>query len=693
MEKPTLDAKYRMEVVDARRVVVLSEMGSEFFEGSAFVKLLPFLQKGVEKSEIVERLREEVPAAEVYYALLVLEQAGVLSEAEDASTARLLEKTTVSLTSFGPVGEEVLARLKRSLEQVGLSVMAGSEDDGDFLVVLTDDYLREEISGVNQRAMASGRPWMLAKLNGSVLWMGPVFRPEETGCWECLAQRLRGERRFAGSLEFADSGFEWTAREVVKAIALGNQHELHGAVRTFDLHAMEIQTHHLVRRPQCPACGEPISIGETPAPFELTSQRVLAGEYRTAAPEETLRKFGHHVSPVTGIVRKLERSNKGSFEGLVHNYVAGVNHAGGRGLRSYSGGKGVTDGQAKAGALGEALERYSGRFQGDERRVQASFLQMGELAVHPNSLMLYSEDQFARRDELNARNVLPGRQIPLPFDENAVLEWTPVWSMTERRFKYVPTSSCFFGYPSPVYSHADSNGCAAGNSVEEAILQGFFELVERDHVSLWWYNGLKRGAVDVESFGLGYVKRLREHYRMLGREFWVLDLTHDLGIPTFAAVSRRVEGATEDLLCGFGAHFDPEVALLRALTEMNQFLPALAERERQDEITRWWWRTATVENQPYLRPDNGVPAKRACDFAQVSMTDLREAVLQCQAIAEAKGLEMLVLDLTRPDIGLPVVKVIVPGLRHFWNRFAPGRLYEVPGARQESELNAIPVFF
>jgi ribosomal protein S12 methylthiotransferase accessory factor len=41
-------------------------------------------------------------------------------------------------------------------------------------------------------------------------------------------------------------------------------------------------------------------------------------------------------------------------------------------------------------------------------------------------------------------------------------------------------------------------------------------------------------------------------------------------------------------------------------------------------------------------------------------------------------MEMLVLDQTRPDIGLPVAKVIVPGLRHFWARFAPGRLYEVP---------------
>jgi len=61
-------------------------------------------------------------------------------------------------------------------------------------------------------------------------------------------------------------------------------------------------------------------------------------------------------------------------------------------------------------------------------------------------------------------------------------------------------------------------------------------------------------------------------------------------------------------------------------------------------------------------------------------------------------MEFLVLDQTRPDIGMPVVRVIVPGLRHFWPRFAPGRLYDVPvrmGHRDrplaESDLNPAPV--
>ena len=75
------------------------------------------------------------------------------------------------------------------------------------------------------------------------------------------------------------------------------------------------------------------------------------------------------------------------------------------------------------------------------------------------------------------------------------------------------------------------------------------------------------------------------------------------------------------------------------------------------------------------------------------------SIPRCQAIVEQRGLEMLVLDQTRPDIGLPVVKVVVPGLRHFWARFGPGRLYDVPVAMgwldaplREDQLNPVAMF-
>jgi len=82
--------------------------------------------------------------------------------------------------------------------------------------------------------------------------------------------------------------------------------------------------------------------------------------------------------------------------------------------------------------------------------------------------------------------------------------------------------------------------------------------------------------------------------------------------------------------------------------------------------------------------------------ATFSRLDTREQVAACVHTAERAGLDFLVLDQTRPDIGVPVARVIVPGMRHFYRRFAPGRLYDVPvklgwcdRPTPESELNPI----
>ena len=156
---------------------------------------------------------------------------------------------------------------------------------------------------------------------------------------------------------------------------------------------------------------------------------------------------------------------------------------------------------------------------------------------------------------------------------------------------------------------------------------------------------------------------------------------------------------------GFGAHLDPKIALLRAVTEMNQMLssPLLrpekgGDKEPMDPETARWLETATTANQPYLLPAEGRP-RAAASYPRPWADDVADDVRTCQELVERAGMEMLVLDQTRPEVGLPVAKVIVPGLRHFWARLAPGRLYDVPvrlgwfsRPLAEHELNPIPMF-
>ncbi len=142
-----------------------------------------------------------------------------------------------------------------------------------------------------------------------------------------------------------------------------------------------------------------------------------------------------------------------------------------------------------------------------------------------------------------------------------------------------------------------------------------------------------------------------------------------------------------------------KTALSRALTEMNQGLCVFGSGDLHDKsaLLQEWLKTATIQNQSYLVPNSSIKKHNKDAFS--GFDDLKEDILYCQKIVEEKGLEFLVLDQTRPDIGLCAVKVIVPGLRHFWNRFAPGRLYDVPvelgllpEKLKEEELNPIPMF-
>jgi ribosomal protein S12 methylthiotransferase accessory factor len=85
-----------------------------------------------------------------------------------------------------------------------------------------------------------------------------------------------------------------------------------------------------------------------------------------------------------------------------------------------------------------------------------------------------------------------------------------------------------------------------------------------------------------------------------------------------------------------------------------------------------------LRDHPFLTP-SGDPTVQTGSSANVGpIGNTRDQVLACVDIARRAGLDFLVLDQTRPDVEVPVVRVIVPGLRHFYRRFAPGRLYDVP---------------
>ena len=483
--------------------------------------------------------------------------------------------------------------------------------------------------------------------------------------------------------------------------------ELSDHIISLDLLGATIAKHYVAPRPQCPSCGRKKlrDPRRAPVPIELGAGGKLvmtSGGYRTVSPRATVARFRKHVSPLTGVVSLLERIE--ADVPMNTNYYAAHNFSAPArtvdelraGLSGGSFGKGSTAEQGEASALMEAMERYSGIFQGDEIRVTRRFTDFppGD-AIAPNDVMLFSDAQYAR-DPASITDPIEARTLPAPFDRSAKIDWSPVWSLRDQRFRYLPTSLLYFFYRGPGEINADSNGCAAGNTLAEAIVQGFLELVERDSYAIWWYNRLQRTEVDLDQFDDSYIRDLRTQLAENGRRLWVLDVTSDLGIPSFVAIAHWMNDGQENVEFGSGAHFDARIALLRALTELNQFLSIGLMGDGDGNKSSLDGTTPLrLQDHPYLTP-SGTPAVQPRTGPTFSRLDTREQVAACVEAVRRAGLDFLVLDQTRPDIDVPVARVIVPGMRHFYRRFAPGRLYDVPvklGWRDrptpESELNPI----
>lgn len=740
---PALKGHFQVEFVDSQGVFLLGQEDVVWLGGALHHALLAGMDGRRTVEALVESLEARFPAVELYYALERLAARGYLMEAEPevprahaawwnalgVSATHAHEALAAAKVRLAFVGEVPEARvLEEALDAAGLQRV---ERGADLTLAVVDDYLRPALGELNREALASGRPWVLARLTGRVGWWGPRFVPGITACWECLAQRLRNsrlahqfveEQRGQGFLPQTHLGAtEGSVRAAAHLLAttvarglVTGEDSLASTLVTLDLVALRTEHHAVVRRPQCPVCGDAGLVARRQAqPLVLTSRRkafTQDGGHRLHSPEETLRRYEHHISPLTGVVQHLKPLPMGRGE-LTPIIDSGPNFARRsedleflrKTLRTRSTGKGKTPAQARASALCEAIERYSGVFQGDEARRRDTLAGLGADALHPHRLLLFSERQYRLREQLNAAQPSRMQRVPHPFDEQRTIEWSPAWSLTHGAMRYVPTAVCYFNHSdgAPSFCWADSNGCAAGNSVEEAFLQGFLELAERDAVALWWYNRVRRPRVDLEGFDEPYLRQLTAHYHALGRELWVLDLTQDLGIPAFAAISRDVGRTPERISIGFGAHLEARIGILRALTEMNQFLPLLESNvpaPPDSEVGRWM-ASATLEGHPYLVPAEA-PVRTAAHFARQWSEDVREDVELCVERAWRLGLETLVVDQTRPDIGLTVVRVLVPGLRHMWSRFAPGRLYDIPvqlgwlaRPTPEEQLNPISIFF
>lgn len=669
---PAWHPRYQVDV-DAHGVTLLDATGMWQFDAPAMRQVATLVADGLTLAEACQR--NPAWLAQLPALLHALGQSAGQGWIVDAAAVPAGWLTP----DFGAA--PAWQRISPSLELACLSVLVEPETARQWALelapcpqplrlVLCDDYFDPRLSALDAECRAAGVAWLPLQLGGETAWIGPMFghRPEQP-CWHCLEARLtrnqpvrawwrqRAAGQRAGLPVPDDAG-----------LARARLHALAGllAVRGMDLpllslsDAGEPRAHPSPRRPQCPQCGDPGYLAaRQQQPLRLAPARKLAGVAggaRTQPSHATVARLMAEVSPLSGVVADLRILPGGGDMPVHHSQFF-------RPLRGEAApciaaqsclGKGASEAQSRASALCEAVERYAAAWQGDEATVVARAAELPAPAIAPDALSFFSAEQRrrARAGERAAQR---------PYDPDAPLAWTPAWSLTGDALRFLPLAACYADAPAPWTDTASwsSNGCASGNCREEAILQGLLEVIERDAVAIWWYNAIPRPQAACATDALARVAdTLGSAWRC-----WLLDLTHDLGIPVLAAIGwRQADGCWA---LGFGASLLVELAAERALTELIQLVAAdkcLAADAVGDDA-RFLWPLGEC-----------VPQDAAChdDIAD----DIRAGV----AAWRAQGREVIVHDYSRPDIALATVKVVVPGACHIWPERGNPRLLAVPVA-------------
>lgn len=308
-------------------------------------------------------------------------------------------------------------------------------------------------------------------------------------------------------------------------------------------------------------------------------------------------------------------------------------------------GKGATPVQSEASALMELVERFS----------FFSFLEEGPLKyARPRDLTGPALDfsYLARSLFDSATDLAAAGQIYQDWP----LFFTPATNLTTGQGVYLP----FHWF----YLIEEYNGPAAGNCLEEAILQALCEVVERHVGTVISFGRLDTPVIDPESVQDPAARELLAKFQKNGIQVWLRDFSLDTGIPTVAALAYDPATFPEEseIVFAAGTTTDPEKSLIRALTEVAQLA---GDFHRRTSYRPTLPKYETLEEAAYLMAPG--PGKPLSSLPKLAHPNLKEEIRECLAALKRLDLDVLVVDVTHPQIGIPAVYVLIPGT-HFLDR-------------------------
>ncbi|MBA4098342.1 MAG: hypothetical protein C0484_16450 [Rhodospirillum sp.] len=354
-----------------------------------------------------------------------------------------------------------------------------------------------------------------------------------------------------------------------------------------------------------------------------------------------------------------------------------------------------TDGDAFSGAgfepddairscLGEFAEFQSWLFRPDDATRRGAD---AARVIDPWSVLGFSDRQRSDCDASAGCDDIPSVETFA-----GEIDWSEAICLNDGVPAWIPSQLCYGQYAQRTHApsnwRSDSNGCAAGATLEAARLAALLELIERDATGIWWYGRCLRPGLDPARLGQPALHAAIEARVQGGQTVHLLDLTHDLRVPVVAAILFQGE---QLLGLGFGCKLTLVAAAVSAYLELCQMELSIAlagqRASAEDKQLLRWMKGITPSSHPFL-----TPAGSSTTVAGQPKFD--DVVRRLRSL----GLHTYAIDLQRAYIGIPAVRLFVPALCHFKARLGHRRLVDVPkklGWKPEdfdaADLNPMPL--
>ncbi len=377
------------------------------------------------------------------------------------------------------------------------------------------------------------------------------------------------------------------------------------------------------------------------------------GTHRVIAPEKTIENNEDKLK-IAGITRIADITDLDRIGLPIYTAIRPTAEDG---AVSIYGGKGIAKDHARASAMMEGFERYSAERQDSDETTIATLEEISELGefITPESLNLPKDFKKQNLDSMK-------------------LEWSTAKDLISNKEYLIPTNAIYHPYihgnECESLFKSNTNGLASGNVLEEAILHGIFEVIERDAWSIFELTHKNYAQIDLDSIESDIVNETINKFESEGIKIKLMDFTADIKVPTIAASADDTVTRDAGLLTlGMGTHLDPEVAILRALTEVAQSRATQINGAREDTVRADFAREAGYErmkriNKYYFRDEEEKISLSSIENKSTTSITKDLEIVKEELMANDID-KILYYDLTRPELDVSVVRVVIPEMELF----------------------------